>query len=203
MKGMFGRMNLEEIAKKMQIYIHLSMRWMPDVFDGVSGEDLPMEVLTQFLASPNGLGYDSARGPLDKFLIGVLKNKLKDHLRRQQRTAGSLDDPDFAQRVEEPRSIQPEAPPQTPEAQNHESTSLLSQLLRSADGDPQLTALVQTVADDDIEAMHNINQQLAGKLNTTPTDIVNRKKRLIRKHRQQLSTPSKRTNGKYRQDSDL
>src|SRR6266850_3218548 len=92
-------MDLYEALKTMRVYVAFAEKYAPDVFDGLSCEDLPMAVLLKYLESPNGLGYDPMKGPLDKFLTGVLRNEMKSHLRRHQRSAGSLDDPAFMQYV--------------------------------------------------------------------------------------------------------
>src|SRR6267142_6243558 len=70
---------------------------MPDVFDGISSEDLIGEVFLSFLASPDQLGWDPEKGRLESFLAGVLKHKMIDRIRRHSKIAASIDDPSFAQ----------------------------------------------------------------------------------------------------------
>ena len=79
---------------------------MPHIVDGISPEDLTNIVLLAFLESSNGLGWSPKIGPLDKFLIGVLKHKMVDCLRRQGKIAGSIDDARFIARLEATQSPQ-------------------------------------------------------------------------------------------------
>lgn len=159
---------IEVVFKKLCLFARLSCWRMPDIFDGRSAEDLPSEVLTNYLESPDGLGWDPAIATLDTFLLGVLKNKMIDHLRRQWRTAGSLDDPDYLARISKNGSNKTL---HAPEPQTHSSRM---------SGGGELSELSKAL--EDIDDFHNINQQLADKLKTTPSEIVNLKKRLARKY---------------------
>jgi DNA-directed RNA polymerase specialized sigma24 family protein len=144
---------------------------MADVFDGVSPEDIVSQVLTTFFESPDGLGWNPPNGPLDRFLMGVLRHKIVDRIRRQRRIAGSVDDPEFAKKI---YLVQPTKG-------FEESTELCEQIHEAARGDKKLEELVSAVSD--VEGGHNINQQLAEELHTSPGDVVNRKKRLVRRYR--------------------
>jgi DNA-directed RNA polymerase specialized sigma24 family protein len=81
-----------------------------DIIDGVSAEDLVAEVLTLFFESPTQLGWDPNIGPLDNFLCGVLKNKMRSHLRRHARHAGSFDDLDLFDNLVGQLTVPPSAP---------------------------------------------------------------------------------------------
>ncbi|HLJ25708.1 MAG TPA: sigma factor [Candidatus Angelobacter sp.] len=175
-------MNPEEITsifKRLCVYVRICRWRMPDIFDGRSAEDLPSEVLASFLESPDRLGWDPAKGPLYEFLLGVLNHKMIDHLRRQGRTAGSLDDPADLQRLAGNGDNQAL---QAPESRTNESTGLIARLGRIAAGDQELSELVTAVAR--LDDPRKMNQQLAHMLKTTPSDIVNRKKRLARRYLQ-------------------
>src|SRR5260370_37778752 len=143
---------------------------MPDIFDGISAEDLVTEALTAFFQSTDGLKWDPAQGPLAAFLVGVLRNKAVDHARRQARFAGSIDDPDFAKRL---CLVQPTG------AELVEQSELSKKAQQMARGDSELAELV--IAMERVDGGHHINQQLAEQLRTTPEDIVNRRKRLVTK----------------------
>src|SRR5262245_20520416 len=87
------------VYKRLQLVALQSAARLPDIFDGVSAEDVVTQVISAFFEDPDGLGWNPTRGPLDRFLLGVLKHKTIDHLRRQRRTAGSLDDSNFAKSI--------------------------------------------------------------------------------------------------------
>lgn len=180
-------MDLYEALKTMRVYVAFAEKRVPDVFDGLSCEDLPMVVLLKFLESPNGLGYDPMKGPLDNFLTGVLKNELKSHLRRHRHSAGSLDDPIFMPYVLESALAHGKFLSQTPDQGTNTSDERLEKLLLAASDDPSLTELIK--ASTTIDSGANINQLLAKTLHTTPADIVNRKKRLIRKYYRAIANP--------------
>jgi DNA-directed RNA polymerase specialized sigma24 family protein len=151
------------------VALHCADR-MPDIFDGVSAEDVVTQVLSAYFESSNGLGWNPAIGPLDRFLLRVLRNRTIDRIRRQSRVAGSFDDPEFTKGV---YRAQPK------ESESDEPNDLSRQLHEAANGDHKLEELV--TAAGDIDDGYNINQQLAKELRTTTEDIVNRKRRLTRR----------------------
>jgi hypothetical protein len=171
-------MNLEDTLRRLHLQINMIKGKLPDVFDGISCEDLPMEVLAMYLDSPNGLGYDPNKGTLYKFLAGVLNNKLKDHLRRQRRTVGSLDDQDFVTHIKSPPNVQLVQPSQS---WRIELAELNDRLFLAANGDSIFIELIDAAQDEVIDGIHNINQRIAAKMNTTPKAIANLKKRFARK----------------------
>ena len=160
-----------QIDKRLFFVASRSTAHMPDIFDGVSAEDLVNQTFTTFFEDPDGLGWNQMRGPLDRFLLGVLKHKLIDHIRRQERMVGSFDDPDFVKKMH----------PVQPVAGDDGKGELYGELEEAASGDSDLEKLVEAVPD--IDGRNNVNQQLATELNTTPQDIVNRKKRLLRRYK--------------------
>src|SRR5258708_537442 len=65
----------------------------PSIFDGVSVDDVVSETLIAYFSSPNQLGWNPRKRPLETFLGRVCVNKLYDHYRRYQRMKQSADDP--------------------------------------------------------------------------------------------------------------
>jgi DNA-directed RNA polymerase specialized sigma24 family protein len=159
-----------QIDKRLLFVATRSTAHMPDIFDGVSAEDLVNQTFETFFEALDGLGWTPKIGPLDRFLLGVLKHKMLDHIRRQKHIGGSLDDPDFV------KNMQPVAPV----AGDVRKEELYGELEEAARGDADLEQLVEAVPDIDGS---NVNQQLASKLETTPEEIVNLKKRLVRRYK--------------------
>jgi len=159
------------IGKRLFVVASLSTAHMPDIFDGVSAEDLVNQTFETYFAAFDGLGWTPKIGPLDRFLLGVLKHKLLDHIRRHKRMVGSLDDPDFVKKMQTGQPI----------AAGDRKGELQEELERAASGDADLEELVEAARD--IDGRHNVNQQLATELETTPEDIVNLKKRLVRRYK--------------------
>lgn len=159
-----------QIDKRLTLVAIRSTAHMPDIFDGVSAEDLVNQTVYTYLADPDGLGWTPTIGPLDRFLLGVMKHKLLDHIRRQKYIEGSFDDPDFV------KNMQPVAPV----AGDVRTGELYGELEEAARGDADLEQLVEAVPDIDGS---NANQQLASKLETTPKEISNRKRRLVRRYK--------------------
>jgi hypothetical protein len=135
-----------------------------EVTTEVSVEDLPHQVLLMFLESPDNLGWDPSKGPLERFLLGVLKHKLQDHRRRHAHIAGSTDDALFASQI--PQLAVEQMPNQLLDAD-------FAKILRC---DPELWGLI--VAAENIVGGFNRNQQLAQELGKTVRDVVNLKRRL-------------------------
>ena len=168
-----------DLSKRLHVFARQCRAQMPDVFDGMSGEDVVNEVLTLFFEDPNGLGWNPEVGPLAPFLLGVWKNKRLDHLRRERRTAGSLDDPDFLQGIHLTTN------------KDQRIDEFRADLKKAARGDPRLEAFVEALAKVD---GHNTNQQLAEELNTIPEEIVNLKKRLSRRYKSLCHEKTRRRN---------
>ena len=164
------------VFKRLSVFVQLIAWRMPDIFDGRSPEDLPSEVLIDFLTSTTSLGWDPAKGPLDRFLMGVLMHKRSDHSRRQRRIIGSIDDPNFLQQITRAgknRLLQ------MPELSRSEPSAFRARLFHAVNGDPELVELVNAI--ENADDLRNLNQKLADTLHTTPRDIVNRKRRIARK----------------------
>jgi DNA-directed RNA polymerase specialized sigma24 family protein len=142
----------------------------PPTFDlGVSAEDLVQETLRAFCSSSNGLGWNPDRGPIEKFLVSVMWNKARTHLRRQKKVGGSLDDTASAP----PRStvIGPKI------AATVQFEDLREKLYATVNGEADLKDLI--AATDLTTGAHNVNQELAEILGKTPREVVNMKRRLL------------------------
>ena len=164
----FEGIDWERLGKRLYVAARFATPRASDMFDGISAEDLASETLAAFFASPNMLGWKSSKGPLDKFLVGVLQNKAKMHLRRERRNAGSIDDPDAG--LNEPLQ-------QATVGAEAEFRSLQERLFELIGDDGELRDLIAAV--ELTTGAHNVNQELAQILNRTPQQIVNLKRRLL------------------------
>lgn len=122
--------------------------------------------------SINGLGWQPAKGDLPTFLCGVLRHKLLDHLKRQRHTAGSFDDRAFRESVEERSATASNILGRIELKQR--ISKLMKRLSRHRDLQEVVAAATAT------DGGHNSNQQIADVLGTTPRDVANRKKRILR-----------------------
>lgn len=165
LKSLSDDVDWAEIYRQLYVYARLCLRHVSDVFDGNSAEDMPGIVLLEYFESETGLGWNPAKGPLNQFLMVVLKRRMIDRLRRQRFIVGSLDDPDL-------HKWQPTLKPEEPREAK-------LRLQEAARGDPKLEELVTAMRE--LDGNYKSNQQLASTLHTTVKDIVNRKKRLKRR----------------------
>ncbi len=139
---------------------------------GVSAEDLVNETIIAFFESSNGLGWSEKKGRLETFLGGVLLNKARTHLRRDEKVGGSLDDENHSFPV---RDVRP-----TPAAE-FESNEFVNKLYEAVGDDPGLRDLI--AAADMTTGAHNVNQELADAMGKTPPEVVNLKRRLMKNRR--------------------
>jgi hypothetical protein len=143
----------------------------PDTFDGGHDcEDVCAEVLKEFYASADALGWKESKGKLETYLGRIVHNKLVDRLRRQKHVAGSLDD---ATRPLPPQNAPASAAPSRARA---DIKSALYELVR---GDAELEDLI--AATELIEGGPNVNQELGQVLNKTPKQVSKLKERLLAK----------------------
>jgi DNA-directed RNA polymerase specialized sigma24 family protein len=127
----------------------------------------------RFLESETHLGWDPDRTRLELFLSAVMRNVFVDHLRRHKHVAGSLDDEGFV--TSKPARNQGDPG----YCREIDGRRYIEQFLLAFQEDRKLTELI--VATQATDGSHNSNQQLAGLLETTERDIVNRKRRILRK----------------------
>jgi DNA-directed RNA polymerase specialized sigma24 family protein len=168
-QGIFATVDWDGTYKRLCVLADYVAKKVPDVFDGVSIDDLINDVFVLFFESPNQLGWRPEEGELSRFLMGVLKHKVLDHMRRQAKTVGSFDDPNFMQQFKFSSNAFMTNPVFTTD----------NDLLETISGDTQLEDLVSAV--ELVDSGRNMNQLFAEALNTTPDDIANRKRRLKRK----------------------
>jgi len=179
--GRFDQVDWERVYKVLLVAARTAVRNAPDTFDcGISAEDLVGEALFAFFSSSKALGWkpgkdtlasaDETQKSIERYLVGVLRHKAVDHLRRQKHVAGSLDYPHGE--VAEP-----------PAAENNlakaEYASTRDKLYALLQADQELTDLV--AATELTSGLHNVNQELADVLGRTPREVVNLKRRLHNK----------------------
>lgn len=159
----------ERLYKVLRVAAAAAVRGAPETFDvGVSAVDLVQETILAFCESSNGLGWNPEKGPIEKFLVSVLWNRARTHLRRQKKVGGSLDD---------------DAPP--PKATVLKPTiagevqfnDLRDRLYAAVDGDHDLRDLI--AASELTTGAHNVNQEIAKIMGKTPREVVNMKRRLM------------------------
>ena len=176
----YERIDWPVVYKRLRSLAGWLARGQPQVFDGVSRDDLVSETILEFLNSENALGWDPDRGELEPFLCAVLKNKYLDHARRQRHYAGPISG------AVEDRLVVP------PASDHLEEQELLTSVEDRVRGDKELEALVVAVQETDGTSC--LNQELAATIGTTVADIVNRRKRIRRsfeKNTMQPTTPRK------------
>jgi hypothetical protein len=155
------------VWRLLTIYAKKLANDMPAVFDGISQDDLVGETILEYLASESRLNWDPLLGSLAQFLCGVLKRKFLMHDRRSKRFEGSLGNDRHV--LEFPR----------PAVSNGSTRIKITDGMRTVvRGDKELEDLVDAAQRVDDAA--RVNQQLSQLLQTTISDVVNRKKRLRR-----------------------
>lgn len=143
----------------------------PDIFDGVSVEDVVADALLEFFSDKNQLGWNPAAGRLETFLWVVVKRNVLDRLRRARRQS-SIQEEDVLGVAEQSGAVISD--PRT----GLDTRDRLEYLKSFALGDSQLEELLSAAARVDGS---NINQEIAEVLHTSPEAIRNLKKRLRRR----------------------
>jgi DNA-directed RNA polymerase specialized sigma24 family protein len=159
----------ELVFKKLLVRARFLTGGLPGLFDSVDANDLVSETLVSFFDSPTALGWNPAIGSVESFLMGVLKNKLRDHLRRSRRFEPSFSEPSFREIRE--NDLGPVV--------EHFRSEVLDELRNRVKGDKGLLEVIDAVVLIDA-SKRDINRQLAELLHVTSTEVVNRKKRLAR-----------------------
>jgi DNA-directed RNA polymerase specialized sigma24 family protein len=142
----------------------------PDIFDGVSVEDVVAEVLLRFFLDEHRLGWDPERGDLATFLWTFVKYRVIDRLRRSRHELSIQDDAVRVASEMEGVLLTDPWPGLAYQARLENLRSLVAD-------NPELEKFLEAAKD---ASGPNINQQIAGILATTPEDVVNLKKRLKR-----------------------
>jgi RNA polymerase sigma factor (sigma-70 family) len=145
----------------------------PDIFDGVSVEDVVSDAFLEFFADKNQLGWNPELGKLETFLWTVVRRMVLDRLRRARRQS-SIEDESIRAVAEQTGSLI-----SNPRQELDLCTrDRLEHLKKFAAGAPELEELLSVAADLDGP---NVNQEIAARLHTSPEAIVNLKKRLQRR----------------------
>lgn len=185
-EGTVGQPSKENVSTKPKLYEDIDwpgllktlwvcaqrLRAAAAVFDcGVSPDDLVNETLEAFWSSENALGWTAKKGSIEAFLCTVLKRRFIDHIRRDEKVAGSFDD----QKLEYPSSLQSQESPTHDDLSYKEFADKMRSMVH---GRKDLEDLI--TASEMTDGGHNVNEQLAEILETTTKDVVNRKKQLLR-----------------------
>lgn len=158
--------DLGAVYKRLMVFALRLARAVPEVFDGVSPEDLVGETMVAYFAGDGGMKWDPVQGSLERFLGGVLRNRFLLHARKLRRYGGSFDDARF---VPEPNAS----------LGRPLVATITRQIEVAAKGDRDLEELIE--ATQSLDSTANVNQQLCEILDTTIQDVVNRRKRLTRR----------------------
>ena len=169
----WDKVDFERLYKVLRITAEAAVRDAPESFNmGFSAQDLAHETFSAFLNSANALGWNPARGPIEKFLAGVLWKKARTHLRRNRKVGGSLDDPKGPQ-LELARNATVDS--------DIEFQNLKDRILAAVGDDQDLKDLI--AATEQTSGEHNVNQQLAEILGKPVQEVVNLKRRLLNNQR--------------------
>lgn len=168
----FDQVNWESEQKRLIVAAISDARSYPETFDmGLSVEDVVGEVWLEFFRSPNGLGWNPKKGSLSAFLRRRLKRRLVDHIRRDKKVAGSLDDTDTSGKFRIPH----QDPPGSSGLEDAEFREHFLSLVGDA---TDLRDLV--TATEFVDRGANVNQQLSEFLGKPVSEIVNLKRRLLK-----------------------
>jgi DNA-directed RNA polymerase specialized sigma24 family protein len=166
-KAIWHEIDWDSVYKRLSAFAFRLAKEMPSVFDGISADDLVAETFLAYYTGAGGLKWNPLQGSLEKYLCGVMKNKFLMHARRNQHYAGSLDDRAHAEWA-------------NPVSSNGSVSDTFEERIKLVvRGDKQLEEFVE--AAKELESDGKINQQLSRILNTTTTDVINRRKRLVRR----------------------
>jgi hypothetical protein len=147
---------------------------LPDVFNfGVSAEDVVHEVWVEYFSSPNQLRWDPAKLSLEKFLgYVVLPRRMIDHIRRNRYGTSkfpiSVDDEGFVDYGSRDRSLE-----------SLEFEDLLNNLMAEASGDGDIELFIRAALE--ITERGKVDQQMSEIMGKRPRNIVNIRKRFLRK----------------------
>ena len=160
--------DFERLYKVLILSAEAAVRYAPETFNmGYSSQDVVHETFSAFLSSPNRMGWDPAKGSIERFLASIVWRKVRSHLRRDRKVGGSLDDPLHA-------------PVASTDAKttDFEFEQLRDRVYEAVGNDMDLRALI--AATEHTSGAHNVNQELAYILNKSVQQVVNLKRRLLK-----------------------
>jgi DNA-directed RNA polymerase specialized sigma24 family protein len=172
-KNRYQGIDFEDLWRRLYAYAVTLVRGAGVVIDcGVSAEDLVQETLQAFAESPNGLGWRESKGELRVFLGVVLRNKFVDHIRREKKVARP--DPD---------ATQPCAARQSGVALDdglalQELRDRLLILIKGRVDERELEEFILAASMTTSEG--KVNQQLADLMQVDVSEVINRRRRLLR-----------------------
>jgi DNA-directed RNA polymerase specialized sigma24 family protein len=178
-RRMLREPNWEAVSKRLYILASRMAARAPDHLDGSSVADVVQDTLLEFFQSPNALRWQERRSTIEKFLMGVLAHKIVDRQRRAQRLVPL----DFG----EDRPLEAKLSLPAVALEHLLEQERMAARASLVGDDPALKALIQAAAELDDGC--NVNQRLALALRTSPEDIVNRKKRIQRRSREERGSP--------------
>ena len=162
--------DFERLYKVLILSAEGAVRYGPETFNmGYSSQDVVHETFSAFLSSPNRMGWDPAKGSIERFLASIVWKRVRSHLRRDRKVGGSLDDPGTVHaRVTSTDATTTEL----------EFEQLRNRIYEAIGNDMDLRALV--AATEHTSGAHNVNQELAYILNKSVQQVVNLKRRLLK-----------------------
>jgi|SRR5580658_4909158 DNA-directed RNA polymerase specialized sigma24 family protein len=173
-----GSVDLAKVYELLYQHARFFSNQGTDVFDqGISVEDVVHEVFVEFFSSANLLGWNpevssaTERGPergLARFLSVVLRRRMLDHIRRNYRGPVAVGDRALAERSSEDPSLQ-----------SFDALEVLKDLKAEAAGDADLQLFLEAALE--IDESGKVDQQLASIMGKSPAQIVNLRKRFIRR----------------------
>lgn len=172
-KNRYQRIDWDGVWRKLYVYAVKLVRGADVVIDcGVSAEDLVSETLKAFFDSPNGLGWRGSKGELHVFLGVVLRNKFVDHIRREKKVVRP--DPGATQ-----------LPPALESGVTLDEDLALQQLrdrllilIKGRVDERELEEFILAASMTTSEG--KVNQQLADLMRVEASEVVNRRRRLLR-----------------------
>jgi DNA-directed RNA polymerase specialized sigma24 family protein len=162
-----------DLNRRLRLYARMLIGGLNVVVDcGVSADDLVSETIAEFFQSTNGLGWRESKGSLPAFLGAVLRNKLRDHIRRDKKIVRPGLDTDrptcsdvTTSNLDDDLAIQ-------------NFTAGLLKLLKGRDDEEALREFI--LAGSMIGGGGKVNQQLAELMGVGVGEVVNLRKRLWR-----------------------
>lgn len=135
-----------------------------------SAEDLVSEVLAQFIASPNGCGWDGTEVGLTKLLCRMVQRRWIDHMRRDSKVTQDSETPLAT-------AICQELGPEEQVAADQMRDRLFA-AVKGHDKEAELRDFIQAAFM--IKDGSMVDKQMADFLDVSPSEVRNRRKMLLR-----------------------